>query len=229
LSSNITRSIKKGYINFDIFCSILYNPGKGGKMAGKDYYNILGIPRNAVDKDIKSAYRKMARKYHPDVNPGDKAAEARFKEINEAFEVLSDADKKKKYDQYGSDFENAEAYARAQQQARQQQQQYRTYGRAPQVVGSRSLPTRRRTWGTSTRFLKASSKVLEAPQGPGQAGKGRPGVDRTWSTASNLPWKKLSMGRSAFLSYNLNKYARFARVWGGSKTVYVSSAAALEG
>ncbi len=97
-------------------------------MAGKDYYNILGIPRNAADKDIKSAYRKMARKYHPDVNPGDKAAEARFKEINEAFEVLSDADKKKKYDQYGSDFENAEAFARAQQQARQQQQ-YRTYGR----------------------------------------------------------------------------------------------------
>jgi DnaJ-class molecular chaperone len=98
-------------------------------MAGKDYYSILGVPRNAADKDIKSAYRKMARKYHPDVNPGDKAAEARFKEINEAFEILSDVDKKKKYDQYGSDFENAEAFARAQQQARQQQQQYRTYGR----------------------------------------------------------------------------------------------------
>jgi len=97
-------------------------------MAGKDYYNILGVPRNAADKDIKASYRKLARKYHPDVNPGDKAAEARFKEINEAFEVLSDADKRKKYDQYGSDYDNAEAYARAQQQARQQQQ-YRTYGR----------------------------------------------------------------------------------------------------
>ncbi|MFA5400913.1 MAG: DnaJ C-terminal domain-containing protein [Dehalococcoidia bacterium] len=91
-------------------------------MAGKDYYSILGIPRNAPDKDVKSAYRKMARKYHPDVNPGDKAAEARFKEINEAFEVLSDADKRRKFDQYGSDFENQEAFARARQQARQQYQ-----------------------------------------------------------------------------------------------------------
>jgi len=96
-------------------------------MAGKDYYSILGIPKNAPDKDVKAAYRKMARKYHPDVNPGDKAAEARFKQINEAFEVLSDAEKRRKYDQYGSDYENAEAFARARQQ--QAQQQYGTYGR----------------------------------------------------------------------------------------------------
>jgi len=95
-------------------------------MAGKDYYGILGILKSASDKDVKAAYRKMARKYHPDVNPGDKAAEARFKQINEAFEVLSDAEKRKKFDQYGSDYENAEAYARARQQA---QQQYGTYGR----------------------------------------------------------------------------------------------------
>jgi len=95
-------------------------------MAGKDYYGILGIPKSASDKDVKAAYRKMARKYHPDVNPGDKAAEARFKQINEAFEVLSDAAKRKKFDQYGSDYENAEAYAHARQQA---QQQYGTYGR----------------------------------------------------------------------------------------------------
>ncbi len=101
-------------------------------MAGKDYYGILGIPKNAPDKDVKAAYRKMARKYHPDVNPGDKAAEARFKQINEAFEVLSDAEKRKKFDQYGSDYENAEAYARARQQAQQQGQQYGTYGRGGQ-------------------------------------------------------------------------------------------------
>ena len=113
------------------FRRYIYNYGRGEKMAGKDYYGILGIPRNAPDKDIKAAYRKLARKFHPDVNPGDKAAEARFKEINEAFEVLSDADKRKKFDQYGSDFENAEAYARARQQQAQQQaqQQYGTYGR----------------------------------------------------------------------------------------------------
>jgi DnaJ-class molecular chaperone len=95
-------------------------------MAGKDYYGILGIPKSASDKDVKAAYRKMARKYHPDVNPGDKSAESRFKEINEAFEVLSDAGKRKKFDQYGSDYENAEAYARARQQA---QQQAGAYGR----------------------------------------------------------------------------------------------------
>jgi DnaJ-class molecular chaperone len=105
-------------------------------MAGKDYYSILGIPKNAPDKDVKAAYRKMARKYHPDVNPGNKGAEARFKEVNEAFEVLSDVDKRKKFDQYGSDFENAEAYARARQQAQQQaQQQYGSAGR-----GGRGTP-----------------------------------------------------------------------------------------
>ena len=108
------------------FRRYLYNYGRGEKMAGKDYYSILGIAKNAPDKDVKAAYRRMARKYHPDVNPGDKVAEARFKEINEAFEVLSDADKRKKYDQYGSDYENAEAFARARQQS---QQQYSTYGR----------------------------------------------------------------------------------------------------
>jgi len=94
-------------------------------MAEKDYYSILGVPRGAPDKDIKAAYRKLARKYHPDVNPGDKSAEAKFKEVNEAYEVLSDPEKRKKYDQYGSDFENAEAFARARQQARQQ---YTGYG-----------------------------------------------------------------------------------------------------
>ena len=65
----------------------------------KDYYKILGVDRNADEKEIKRAYRRLARKHHPDVNPGDKAAEALFKEINEAYEVLSDAEKRKKYDQ----------------------------------------------------------------------------------------------------------------------------------
>lgn len=101
-------------------------------MAGKDYYSTLGVPKNAPDKDIKAAYRKLARKWHPDVNPGDKAAEAKFKLINEAYETLSDADKRKKYDQYGSDADQAEAYARAQQQARQQ---YGGFGRTQQPGG----------------------------------------------------------------------------------------------
>lgn len=67
----------------------------------KDYYAILGISKTASPEEIKQAFRKLARKYHPDVNPGNKQAEAKFKEVNEAYEVLSDVDKRKKYDQFG--------------------------------------------------------------------------------------------------------------------------------
>src|SRR5918911_1054731 len=74
-------------------------------MQYKDYYQTLGVKRNASEKEIKSAFRKMARKLHPDLNPNDKEAEARFKEANEAYEVLSDPDKRKKYDQFGADWE----------------------------------------------------------------------------------------------------------------------------
>jgi len=71
----------------------------------KDYYKTLGVERNAAEKEIKSAYRKLARKYHPDVNPGDKTAEESFKEVSEAYEVLSDKEKRVKYDQYGQYWE----------------------------------------------------------------------------------------------------------------------------
>ncbi len=82
-------------------------------MASKDYYALLGVKRNATEEEIKQAYRKLARKHHPDVNPGDKQAEAKFKEINEAFEVLSDKEKRQKYDQYGENWQYAEQFARA--------------------------------------------------------------------------------------------------------------------
>ena len=70
----------------------------------KDYYATLGVPKTASEKEVKQAFRKMARKHHPDVNPGDKAAESRFKEINEAYEVIGDPEKRKKYDELGSNW-----------------------------------------------------------------------------------------------------------------------------
>ncbi len=87
-------------------------------MAFIDYYKVLGLDKKATDKDIKNAYRKLARKYHPDLNPNDAGAQKKFQELNEANEVLSDADKRKKYDQYGENWQHGAQY---EQQTRQQQ------------------------------------------------------------------------------------------------------------
>ncbi|HZK96867.1 MAG TPA: J domain-containing protein [Prolixibacteraceae bacterium] len=80
-----------------------------------DYYKILGIDKTAAPKDIKSAYRKLARKYHPDLNPNDKDANKNFQQINEANEVLSDPEKRKKYDQYGKDWQHADEFEKQKQ------------------------------------------------------------------------------------------------------------------
>jgi curved DNA-binding protein len=93
-------------------------------MAFIDYYKILEVDKSASEADIKKAYRKLARKYHPDLNPNDKEAEKKFKELNEANEVLSNPENRKKYDQYGENWEHGEEY----EKARQQQQQYQRGG-----------------------------------------------------------------------------------------------------
>ncbi len=76
-----------------------------------NYYEVLGLPRNASEKDIRQAYRRLARQYHPDVNKNDAGAEEKFKEINEAYSVLSDDDNRKKYDQYGDDWRHADQFS----------------------------------------------------------------------------------------------------------------------
>jgi curved DNA-binding protein len=92
-------------------------------MAYIDYYKILGVDKSATQDDIKKAYRKLARKLHPDLNPDDKEAERQFKELNEANEVLSNPENRAKYDKYGEHWKHGEEYEKAQQQQRQYQNQ----------------------------------------------------------------------------------------------------------
>ena len=101
-------------------------------MAYIDYYKILGVARDASAEDIKKAYRKLARKYHPDLNPNDKDANKHFQEVNEANEVLSDPEKRKKYDQYGEHWQHADEFAqgRNSQQSGTEQQQQNPFGSA---------------------------------------------------------------------------------------------------
>ncbi|SNR32331.1 DnaJ C-terminal domain-containing protein [Lutibacter flavus] len=92
-----------------------------------DYYKILGITKKATEAEIKKAYRKLARKYHPDLNPDDKSAEKKFKEINEANEVLSNPENRKKYDEYGKNWKHAEQFEKAKQQQGSRQSQQRGF------------------------------------------------------------------------------------------------------
>jgi curved DNA-binding protein len=90
-----------------------------------DYYKILGVNKNATQEEIKKAYRKLARKHHPDLNPNDKNAKSNFQQINEANEVLSDPEKRKKYDQYGKDWQHAEQFEKAEQNRKQSSGSFR--------------------------------------------------------------------------------------------------------
>ncbi|HEX5151977.1 MAG TPA: J domain-containing protein [Parafilimonas sp.] len=96
-------------------------------MAFVDYYKTLGIEKNATDEEIKKAYRKLARKYHPDLNPNDKEANKKFQQINEANEVLSDPEKRKKYDAYGENWRHAEQFEQAGRSHSGAQQDWQEY------------------------------------------------------------------------------------------------------
>ncbi len=107
-------------------------------MEFRDYYKTLGVERNVTDTELKSAYRKLARKYHPDVNPNDKDAEKHFKEINEAYQVLSDPEKRRKYDELGADWERGAS----------QEEMMRRYAQEAAAAAS----ARRRAGGGPERF-----------------------------------------------------------------------------
>lgn len=104
-------------------------------MTYPDYYKILGIDKSATQKDIKNAFRKLARKYHPDLNPNDKDAKKNFQQINEANEVLSDPEKRKKYDQYGENWKHADEYEKAKQYQEQSSDSHGTYYSGTQFDG----------------------------------------------------------------------------------------------
>jgi curved DNA-binding protein len=95
-----------------------------------DYYKVLGLNKNASAKDVKSAYRKLARKFHPDLNPNDKDAKKNFQQINEANEVLSDPVKRKKFDEHGKDWQHAEEYEKARQQQQSSNTRQQSYSGA---------------------------------------------------------------------------------------------------
>lgn len=100
-----------------------------------DYYKILGIDKKATDKDIKNAYRKLARKYHPDLHPNDKEAKVKFQQINEANEVLSDPEKRKKYDQYGKDWKHADEFEKSNQYQQSSQSRKTQYSNFDEEAG----------------------------------------------------------------------------------------------
>lgn len=104
-------------------------------MEYKDYYKILGVDKNADQKTIQESYRKLARKFHPDLNPGNKRAEEKFKEINEAYEVLSDQNKRSKYDQLGANWQNWEEFASANQGGAGPYYKYTTGGFDEDIFG----------------------------------------------------------------------------------------------
>ena len=131
-----------------------------------DYYKVLGLEKNASSEDIKKAYRKLARKHHPDLNPNDKNAKQLFQQINEANEVLSDPEKRKKYDAYGKDWKHADEYERAQQYQRPSSQPQGARYSDAQSEGGFSDFFESMFGGSSAQSRAKSSKRISDPEPP---------------------------------------------------------------
>ena len=135
-------------------------------MEFRDYYKVLGVERSASETEIRSAYRKLARKFHPDVNPNNKDAEARFKEINEAYQVLSDTEKRKKYDTLGADWERGVS-------EEEMRQRYARSGAGAQGFGPQGFSA-----GGATDFSDFFESFFGGLGGGARGGRGADGVFR---------------------------------------------------
>ena len=147
----------------------------------KDYYATLGVAKTATEKEIKQAYRKLARKHHPDVNPGDKSAETKFKEINEAYEVLGDPEKRKKYDELGVELAHVRTGRRRCARRRRRRAAGMSTSAAARPGGGIRTMTERKCRRCSATAIRSptsstrSSAVRRAgrPTGPGGARRAR--------------------------------------------------------
>ncbi len=154
-------------------------------MPERDYYDVLGVAREATPEAIKKAYRGLARKYHPDVNPGDKTAESKFKEVQQAYDILSDAEKRSRYDQFGdAAFEGMAAAG-----PRSARPTSRSASASPDMRTSTS-PSSSATWVEAERSTR-TRRSMPAPDssmtcwaGCGAAGRGGPGPDEGWRPTS---------------------------------------------
>src|SRR6202167_2927267 len=143
-------------------------------MEFRNYYKVLGVERKASEADIKSAYRKLARKFHPDVNPNNKDAEAKFKEINEAYQVISDPEKRKKYDELGADWEHGVSQEEMMRRYAQQQSAAGAGGRAAGSGGA--------DFGGGGDFSDFFSQFFGGGGGRRAGGRSRGGASRGFST-----------------------------------------------
>jgi curved DNA-binding protein CbpA len=175
----------------------------------KDYYTTLGVAKTASEKEIKQTFRKLARKHHPDVNPGDKTAEAKFKEINEAYEVLGDPAKRKKYDELGANWRMYE--------------QARPGGPNPSRSGTSTWARRcphhvsridRSRWGRTSRLLHDLRWRCRGRARGAGASAARADVEHDRADRGRVPWGDAAAGAS------MTACAVDVRILPGSATVH---------